>query len=397
MKKLSAFLFNMFAPLGIPLAWRQMTRDRKRFAAAMAGVTFGIILMLYQLGMYTGAMRMVVFPHDALKGDLIITSSNYEYFYINRPFTKRILYQLQGIPGVASVAPLSVEHIKWKDPANGIDKFVGILAINPAQNPFVLPDVINQAGLLTNGENVLFDGKSAKRDFGNIITAFHKQGEVTSEMEHRRVRVKGLFDMGQTLAATGHVITSDETLGRINPTRPANMINFGLVTLKPGVNSQQVRDHLTAFLPKDVRVVTRDQFRNQEKRYWLSRTPIGFVTLAGMLVGMLVGAIVVYQILYTDVTDHLREYATLKAMGISDIFLYRIIMTESLILLVASVLPSMILTGSLFYATRHSAGIPAELIFSEVSTVFVLAAGMCVFAGYLATRKLKTADPADIF
>ncbi|MDD5169264.1 MAG: ABC transporter permease DevC [Syntrophales bacterium] len=397
MKRLQSYILNTFAPLGIPLAWRQMTRDQKRFVTAIAGVTFGIVLMLYQLGMYTAAMRMVVFPHDSLTGDLVITSQNYEYFYSNRPFTKRILFQLQGFPGVAAVYPLSVDYLKWKNPVTGKDKLLSVLAINPLQNPFVLPDVREQAGLLTNGENVLFDRNSAQADYGHVDALFEKQGEVLWEVEHGRVRVKGLFAMGQTLAANAHIITSDETLGRLNPQRSANMINMGLVTLSAGADPEEVRQRLSAFLPKEMRIMTHKEFRNEEQNYWLSRTPIGFVTVAGMLVGMFVGAIVVYQILYTDVTDHLREYATLKAMGITDMFLFRIIITEAMILLVASGPPSMIISGLLFYVTRKGAGIPAALILSEVMTVFAMAAAMCIVAGYLATRKLKTADPADIF
>jgi putative ABC transport system permease protein len=397
MKGLLSSISNAFAPLGIPLAWRQMTRDQKRFATAIAGVTFGIVLMLYQLGMYTAAMRMVVFPHDALKGDLVITSQNYEYFYSNRPFTKRILYQIQGFPGVAAVYPLSVDYLKWKNPETGKDKLLSVLAINPLQNPFILPDVREQVGLLTNSENVLFDRNSAQADYGHVDAMFEKQGEVISEVEHGRVRVKGLFTMGQTLAASAHIIASDEALGRLYPQRSANMINIGLITLAAGADPGEVRNRLSAFLPKEIRIMIHNEFRNEEQNYWLSRTPIGFVTVAGMLVGMFVGAIVVYQILYTDVTDHMREYATLKAMGITDMFLFRIIMTEALILLVASAPPATIISGFLFYITRKGAGMPAELILSEVMTVFAMAAAMCIIAGYLATRKLKTADPADIF
>ncbi len=397
MRNLLSSITNIFAPFGIPLAWRQMTRDQKRFAAAIVGVTFGIVLIFYQLGMYTAAMRMVIFPHNSLEGDLVITSRNYEYFYSNRPFTKRILYQIQGFPGIAAVYPLSVDFLKWKNPETGKDKLLSVLAINPSRNPFVLPDVREQVSLLTNGENVLFDCNSVQADYGYVNAMFEKQGEVLSEVEHGRVRVKGLFTMSQTLAANAHIITSDETMGRLNPQRSANMINFGLITLKSDADPREVRNHLSAFLPKEMRVMTHNEFRNEEQDYWLSRTPIGFVTLAGMLVGMFVGAIVVYQILYTDVTDHMREYATLKAMGITDMFLFRIVMTEALILLLTSAPPSTIISGFLFYIKRKGAAIPAELILSEVITVFAMAAAMCIIAGYLATRKLKTADPADIF
>jgi len=136
MKSLSARILDTFAPLGIPLAWRQLTRDRKRFATAIAGVTFGVVLMLYQVGLYTAANRMVVFPHTALKGEIVITSKNYQYLYASRPFSKRVLYQVQGFPEVASVAPLGVDYLKWKNTVTGVDKEIGVLSINPSQNPF---------------------------------------------------------------------------------------------------------------------------------------------------------------------------------------------------------------------------------------------------------------------
>jgi putative ABC transport system permease protein len=390
-------IFDIVAPLGIPLAWRQLTRDRKRFTTAIVGVTFGIVLMLYQVGLYMASNRMVVFPHDALKGEIIITSKNYQYFYANRPFSKRILQQVQAFPEVTSVAALGVDFLKWKHTLTGADKEIGVFSINPSQNPFILSDVVRQIGLLNNAENALFDAQSAEADFGTVGVDFLKRGEVVSEIEHSRVRVKGLFSMGQTLASTGHVIISDQALGRIHPNRSANMINVGVATLKPGINAAELRNRISTLLPKDVRVMTSEQFRSEEQAFWMSRTAIGFICLAGMLVGMFVGGIVVYQILYTDVTDHLREYATLKAMGITDLFLFGIVMTEALILLLAAALPSTILAGGLFHITRIGSGMPTELNALELLAVFAMAALMCIIAGSLATRKLKTADPADIF
>jgi putative ABC transport system permease protein len=390
-------LINALAPLGIPLAWRQLTRDRKRFLTAIAGVTFGVVLMLYQVGLYTAANRMVVFPHLALKGEIVVTSRNYDNFYANRAFSKRILQQVLAFPEVLSVAPMGMEFLRWKNTDTGVDKIIGILSINPAQNPFVLPGVVQGAGTLTDAESVLFDDQSSKADFGDVSGAFRKKGEVASEIDHSRVRVKGLFSMGQTLAGTGHLVISDQAMGRVNPKRSANMINFGLVTLRSGTDPASLAGRIAAALPQDVRVITAEQFRREEQAYWISRTAIGFICLAGMLVGMFVGGIVVYQILYTDVTDHLREYATLKAMGVTDLFLFGIVMTEALILLLAASLPSTVLTALMFRVTWIGSGMPTELNLLELLAVFALAALMCVVAGALATRKLKTADPADIF
>ncbi len=388
---------NAVAPLGIPLAWRQLTRDRKRFATAIGGVTFGLLLMLYQLGIYTAANRMAVFPLNALKGELVITGRNYGYFYANKPFPKSVLYRVQAFPEVVSVAPVCVDFVMWKNTVTGVDRYIGILAVNPSRNPFIHPELTNQIHLLTNGENILFDRQSKELDFGKVVEMFHEKGDVTSEVEHVRVRVKGLFSMGQTLVATGHIVIGDEGLARIHPNRPANMINVGMVSLRPGTDPEEIRHRLSDFLPKDVRVMTAEQFRNEEQDFWIDRTMIGYICLAGMLVGMFVGGIMVYQILYTDVTDHLREYATLKAMGTANMFLFNVIMTEALILLLASILPSTILASGLFYLGRNISGMDTRLAVPEVLAVFALAAMVCVFAGLLATRKLKIADPADIY
>ncbi|MFH1134990.1 MAG: ABC transporter permease DevC [Pseudomonadota bacterium] len=397
MKSRLSQLFNAFAPLGIPLAWRQLTRDRKRFVTAIAGVTFGFVLMLFQIGLYTASLRMVVFPHSALKGELVITSRNYGYFYSNETFPRQILYQLRGVPGVASVAPLNVHFVRWKNTTTGVNREIGALAVNPSENPFNHPELTKNIHLLTNSETVLFDRRSNQDDFGNVVDLFLKTGAAISEVERVRLKVKGLFSLGQTLASTGHIVISDEALARIFPYRPTNRISLGLATLDAGVDPVEMRRRLATFLPAEVRIMTAHEFQKEEQDYWITRTAIGFICLAGMLVGMFVGAIVVYQILYTDVTDHLREYATLKAIGITDMFLLRIVLTEALILLAASALPLTILSGLLFEVTRTEAGMPTELALPELLAVFAIGAAVCIFAGLLATRKLKTADPADIY
>ena len=388
---------NVVAPLGVPMAWRQLTQDRKRFITAIMGVTFGFVLMLFQLGLYNASLRQVVFPHAALKGELVVTSQNFGYFYSNDTFPKNILYRLRGVEGISSVAPLNVEFVKWQNPTTGINKLIGALAVNPFQSPFNAPGLTNRLHLLVPPENVLFDRLSDKTDFGNIDEEFQEKGEVISQSKHVRLRVKGLFSMGQTLASTGHIIISDEGLARIYPHNSADKINVGLVSLRAGVDLEEARRRLEDFLPQDVRVITAREFQKKEQTYWITRTAIGFICVAGMLVGMFVGAIIVYQILYTDVTDHLREYATLKAIGVSDWFLFRIVMIEALILMIASFAPTIVMSGLLFYVTRTKVAMPTRLTVSEILIVFSLAAVVCVFSGLLATRKLKTADPADIF
>jgi putative ABC transport system permease protein len=154
---------------------------------------------------------------------------------------------------------------------------------------------------------------------------------------------------------------------------------------------------LRQILPNDVAIIPRGEFMRAEQDYWATRTPIGFVSMAGMMVGMLVGGIVVYQILYTDVNEHLQQYATLKAIGLADGFFVGVVLQEALILMFLGFLPAVVLTSVLNYEARIVAHIPTSLTLRDLLSVLGAVATVCLFAGLLATRRLRTADPADVF
>ena len=387
---------NWFAPLGIPLAWRQLAAEKKRLVAASTGVTFGLILMLFQLGLYNGILAMVVQPHHSLRGELVMTSPNYEYFGSSLEFSRRRLYQARSLPEVESVAPLYLGFLRWWNPENGRIKMMFAMGINPDENPFLNADVRSQISAIRDPESLLFDSTSSS-DYGPIAARLARDGPVETHAESKRVRVKGLFALGHSLAASANVLMSDEAYFRLRPDKPRNMINVGMIALKPGADPAAVANKLRAMLESDVRILTRQEFIEGEQAYWARRTPIGFVSGAGMLVGMLVGAIVVYQILYTDVNDHLKEYATLKAIGFRDGFFAGLVLQEACILVVLGFIPAMAFTLVLNDQARKVAQIPTALSLVDVLTVLVAATGMCLIAGLLATRRLRSADPADVF
>jgi putative ABC transport system permease protein len=384
------------APLGIPLAWRQLADEKKRLFAALFGVIFGVMLMLFQLGLYHGIMAMVVLPHNSLRGELVMVSPNYEYFGSSVEFSRRRLYQAASLPEVASTAPLYLGFLRWANPATGRNRMIFAMAIEPDQNPFTIPEIAGQVGRIRDPESVLFDD-SSQADYGPIARLYREKGAIETEAERKRIRVTGLYTLGHTLAASADVIMSDEAYFRVRPDKPRNMPNVGMICLKPGADPAAVARRLRTMLPPDVEIIGRAEFIAGEQDYWARRTPIGFVTMAGMLVGMFVGGIVVYQILYTDVNDHLHQYATLKAIGFSDAFFVWLVLEEALILVALSFIPASLLTALLNYEARTAAHIPTELSAQAVLTVLAAVLVVCLCAGLLATRKLRSADPADVF
>ena len=200
-----------------------------------------------------------------------------------------------------------------------------------------------------------------------------------------------------SFAADGNLITSDSTFLRLFPERQPHEIDIGLLKLKANTDIQQVRSALQARLPKDVLVLTLDQLTTREKNYWANGSPIGFIFGIGTLIGFIVGLVIVYQILYSDVSDHLPEYATLKAMGYSDNYLVSVLVQEALILAVLGFFPGFMLSTGLYLVTKSATLLPIGMTLSRALLVLVLTIIMCTASGGVALRKLQSADPADVF
>ena len=113
--------------------------------------------------------------------------------------------------------------------------------------------------------------------------------------------------------------------------------------------------------------------------------------------GFIVGCVIVYQILYSDVSDHLPEYATLMAMGYPLRELLSVVMREGLMLALVGYLPASIAGEALYVLIRSSTQLPVGMSFERASLVFILILLMCLFSAAIAMKRLADADPAEIF
>ena len=384
-------------PLGIPLAWRQLVMEKKRFAAAVAGITFAVTMMLFQMGLSSALFDQVVAPLLQMRGDVVLISAQFEYFGISREFPMQRLFQADGLPEVVDDAYLDLGNLPFKNPETGRERSIFIMAFDPADRPFKNPEIVDQQEKLRVEDTVLFDTES-RSDYGPIeqLLAANPDGVMT-EVGGQRMVIGGLFAMGPTFAADGNILMNRKAFLQLWPDAHEDQISVGLLTLKPGSDPAAAVAKLRLAMPPDVEAYTMSDFVAKEKQYWAERTPIGFVIGASMLVAMIVGAVIVYQILYTDVTDHLPEYATLKSIGFTDGYFIRLVLQESVILSVLGFIPGTLLAALLYWLTRTMAHMPTQLYAVNVAAVFGLSLGMCLLAGGLATRKLRQANPADIF
>ena len=380
----------------IPLAWLQLSREKMRLLVALAGIGFADILMFMQLGFRDALFESAVVLHKNLQGDIFLISPQSTATIAMKSFPSRRLYQTLGFEGVQSISPVYLDFALWKNPQTRGTRSILVLGFNPADSVLTLPEVTNNLDTLKIADVVLFDDTS-RPEFGSVAQEFNAGKDVTTEAESRRIRVGGLFSLGASFGADGNIITSDLNFLRLFPRREKGLIDIGIIKLKPEVDQKAVIKNLKQSLPKDVRILSKEEFIALEKNYWQTSTAIGFIFTLGTGMGFIVGIVIVYQILYTDVADHLPEYATLKAMGYKNSYLLMVVFQEALILAVLGYLPGCSVAIGLYTLTRSATSLPMAMNIAKAVSVLIMTILMCTVSGAIAVRKLQAADPADIF
>ena len=381
---------------GIPLASLMLVRQPVRLAVALAGISFAGILMFMQLGFRDGLFDASVTVHRLFDADIVLISPRSTSSVSMAGFPRRRLVQTMALPEVEGITPVHWNLLLWRNPKTRGTRSILALGFEPGDPLFVDPTLAPKAQVLTQKGRVLFDEKS-RPEFGPVAEWFRDGRTVESEISGKRVRVAGLIELGSSFGADGNLLTSSETFLELLPNTPPGSIEVGLVRLQQGTDAEAVVEKLNALLPEDVTVLTKQGFIDFEQNYWRTSTSIGFIFTLGAAMGFVVGCVIVYQVLYSDVSDHLPEYATLMAMGYKVRTLLGVVVREGLLLALFGYLPAYAAGQGLYLLVRSATALPVAMDFSRAITVFSMILVMCMASAGLAMRRLVDADPAEIF
>jgi putative ABC transport system permease protein len=380
----------------MPLGWLQLKHKPLRLIVALSGISFAVLLIMMQLGFRSALFESAVRFHERFDYDIALFSPDSVFIVRPQPFSIRRLYQALGFDAVEDITPVYIFPSVWKNPWDNMRRSINTIGFHP-DSPLLAIEGFDQSRKLLSGQDVvLFDSKS-RPEFGPVAKTLGAGEPVVTEINDREIEVVGLFDMGTSFGIDGTVITSDDNWLRLFPGRPRNEIQLGLIRLKEGSDANQVRDALADYLPDDVLVMTKQQFVQREKDYWNSATPIGYIFAFGAIMGFVVGAIIVYQILFADVSEHLNEYATLRAIGYRNRFVSGIVLQQAVILAVLGYLPGLAIVYWLYGKAAAATNLPLYITQDRALTVFLMTLTMCAISAMMAVRKVRRLDPADVF
>ncbi len=381
----------------VPLAWRNICADKRRLAQSAAGIGFAVLLMMLQLAFLEGFRDSAVEIMRRMDGDVFLTSATKYRYATKDPFSRRQLYAARAVAGVEWARPAYAEFVRsvWKNPQDRQLHVLQVLAFDPDQPVFLIPEIEAKREALKEADTALFD-RSSQPFFGTA------EAGTESELARRNLRIIGTFTLGPNFSFDGTLVTADRTFVKFFATHALATgelpdVEFGAIKVRPGYRPEAVRDELRRVLPQNVAVRTRSEFLALESDFQDEQSPVGPIFMFGTLVGFAVGMMISYQILFTEISELLPQYATLKAMGYGHGYLARVTLEQTVFYAFVGLLPAWLATSLLCRIIGAVALLPLHVSGTTLLVGASLTLAMCVISGLLALRPVLRADPAELF
>jgi putative ABC transport system permease protein len=411
------------------IARKNLFEDLPRFLVAQAGIMFAVSLVTIQTGIFNGFTRSTALLIDQSEADLWVASEEMVHFELTQPMPLEQVNRARQVAGVDRAEALILQSGRWRTESGKIAP-VRLIGFDPQGQLFGLDLLAGRRADLTAPNTIVVDET-------NLDSLQLDQIRDMGEISFAPAKLVGITEGTQSIATSAFVFTSLEnanayaTAGltstvrctvqgtgglqcttvyeRVQPSVEVDVpqpqpqplsqtdpIAYILVRAEPGQDLKALKRRLESALP-DTRAYTRPEMANRTRDYWQRRTGVGFILGLGAAVGVIVGMVIVGQILYSSVSDHLKEFGTLKAMGASNWVIYRIIIEQSLWMGVLGYIPSMALCLGLGAWTYATQGITILITPWMAASVFGLTLFMCVGSALFAIQKVTHVDPAIVF
>src|SRR4051794_14554610 len=380
----------------VPLAWRNLVSNKVRLVRSIAGIGFAVLLMLVQLGFERGFFEASLGILHELDGDLFVMRASKYRFGSEDPFPAANLATARAVAGVASVTPLYAvwQHMLWKDPQGEKTYLVQGFGFDPEHPPFLIPELRTQSEKLKDLDTVIVDRRS--RPFLGM-----DEGATATEINGRPVKIVGSYALGPDFMSNGTVMMSARTYAAVLAGNPDYLqyvpVEFGVVKLQPGADPAAVEAALRGALPGEVRVLSKPELEDFERSFQADLSSAGPIFWMGTIVGFVVGMLISYQIIYTDLSDQLPQYATLKGMGYGSFYLVRVVFQQAAFAAVAAYIPAWLLCLLVYRFISELALMPLGMTLHVTAISFALTLGMCLISAALAIRRVISVDPAEVF
>lgn len=391
----------MFLVQAARLAWSNTSDDWRRLAVRCTGITFAVVLMFMQTGFRNALFDSNVRVAENTDADIVIRTRTRFMLSSGQLMPLQKIIEARNVPGVASVHPIYFENVVSRLRKIGKpSRRIRVIAFDIQRPVFGDFGVLPFADALSVPMTAIADDKS-KPMFGFNEDVCAGNGELYGELFNQKIKMVGCFRLGIDFSNDGNIIMTPENFARYfshrGQGRPLELVDYGLATVEKGADVDRVVAAMKKSLGPHVIVNSKQDFLKSERDFWGKATPVGLIFMFGTIIGFVVGLIICYQVLSTDIADHMGEFATLKAMGYPTSFFAAVVVLQALFMSFISFLPGLLITLAIFTFVNSTSGLIMFLNFDRASLVLLLTVAMCVVSGVIALQKLLSSDPANLF
>jgi putative ABC transport system permease protein len=391
MRKIRKKLFPKFER---SLAWANLSHQKVRMAVAMGGIAFANVLIFMQLGFVNLFAGGALLLPQHLDGNLFLMNPDSRFIGASN-FELSLLYQAAAFDGIVSAEPLYMNVGTWALDRDRVSYGTRVFAYNPTVPAFDIVELNQQHSKLSSPTNVLFD-RLSRAELGPVPAKMLEAETVSAFLNQKKILVTGLFSLGTSFfLGEGNVITSQLNYGELFGSAALQQVAVGIIHVKPGTDLIALQAGIEKHVP-GLEVMTKQELKEKELKFQ-SENPSSTIFNFGAMMGFIVGVAIVYQVLYSDVSDRLSEYATLKAIGYSNQSLLKVVFQQAGLLAIMGFIPGFIASIGMYQLLTMLTKLELIMEIGLAVTVFGLTLAMCLISAAIAANKLRSADPADVF
>jgi putative ABC transport system permease protein len=372
----------------VDLALKTLLYDKLRFAITVSGVAFAVALIVVQSGLFRGILENSTITIEKCNADIWVTSKNTPNVDFAHAFPETYVNRVRSIPGIARADNLIVQFMNINLPS-GSEESVVLYAMGDFKNWNLPWNIVEgDPSDLHRGYYIMLDDYAATR-FGPFAVGDHR------EILGTRLKIIGRTKDALSFTTTPMGFIDYRLAQELNPDQLRGKTTYIVAKLAPEADAAAVAAEIRRRLPYND-VHTRKSWADQTRNYWVSSTGIGINMLLTVFLGCLVGVVVVAQTLYTAVLDHLKEFATVKAIGGSNRDIYKILLKQAVI---SAVVGYLIGCLPIFLVRVLVTRVHLKLVVTPemMLIVFIGTVLLCQAASIVSFNKVASTDPALVF
>jgi len=374
------------------IAIKMLLGDHAKYLGLIFGVTFATLLMAQQVSIFIGLMaRTAGAIYAVTEADIWVMDKRVRYIEEVEPLRDIELSNVRSVAGVAWAVPFykGLATIRMPD---GLTQQVQLIGVDEVSLVGICPKKI------MGDTAAIRQPQTAMMDLNGYYFTWSQQDVKLGryiELNDHRLIVNAICEVQPTFFTFPIMYVSYNTAMEITPPQ-RNKMPFILVKAKPGADLQQLKAKITA--QTDLQTLTREEFAWRSINYIMERTGIPINFGITIILGAVIGAAITAQTFYIFIVENLKQFAAMKAVGVTNRQLLELVLTQAVIVGLAGYGLGIGFTALFFKATANVPALKGFVLYWQVMAgSFVAISIIILFSIIFSLRKVFNLDPAIVF